>query len=231
MTFDFSPVVGYLPELMAGLRATAWISLLGSMLALAVGIGAAAADANGRFPVRLLVRLFVEAMRGIPFLVLLLCGFYMLPRVGVALSPWWTGVAALAAYYGAYVSEVVRGAIASVPGGQVEAAVAIGMPPLSVLGRVVLPQALGAMLPPLAGLLIGLVKESALLSVISVHEFAFAAREVVSDTYAPFETYAFVGLCYWVVNSALALLFQLLERRAVRYRQGKAAVARHGMQA
>lgn len=231
MTFDFSPVADYLPDLMTGLRATAWISLIGSMLALVVGMGTAALDARARFPIRLLVRSFVEVMRGIPFLILLFCGFYILPRVGVALSPWWTGVVALAAYYGAYVSEVIRGAIASVPDGQVEAACAIGMPPLSVLGRIVLPQALGAMLPPLAGLLIGLVKESALLSVVSVHEFAFAAREVVSDTYAPFEVYAFVGLCYWVVNSALELLFRRLERRAVWYRQDKAMVARHGVRA
>jgi len=231
VTFDFLPVVDYLPDLMAGLRVTAWTSLIGSMLALMVGMGTAALDANAFFPVRLMVRSFVEVMRGIPFLVLLLCGFYLLPRIGVALSPWWTGVAALAVYYGAYVSEVVRGAIASVPDGQVEAAAAIGMPSLSVLARIVLPQAMGAMLPPLAGLLIGLVKESALLSVISVHEFAFAAREVVSDTYAPFEVYAFVGLCYWVVNGALELLFRLLERRAVWYRQGKASVARHGVRA
>jgi len=229
VTFDFSPVVDYLPDLITGLRTTAWISLSGSMLALVVGVGTAAFDANAPFPVRLLIRSFIELMRGIPFLVLLLCGFYILPRVGVALSPWWTGVAALAAYYGAYVSEVVRGAIASVPDGQVEVATAIGMPPLSVLWRILLPQAMGPMLPPLAGLLIGLVKESALLSVISVHEFAFAAREVVSDTYAPFEVYAFVGLCYWVVNGALELLFRELERRAVWYRQGKASVTRHGV--
>ena len=227
MQFDFSPVLEYLPDLMAGLRATGWICLVAALLAMAIGAVLALMGASRSTAIHMLTRGVIEAMRGIPFLVLLLCAFYILPRTGLTLSPWWTGVSALAIYYGVYVAEVVRGAVMAIPPGQAEAATAVGMPRPSVLVRVILPQALGPMLPALTGLLIGLVKESALLSVISVHEFAFAAKEVVSDTYAPFETYAFVGLCYWVINGAIDIALRCAEHRATRFRRGR-PVGRRG---
>jgi polar amino acid transport system permease protein len=219
--FDFSPVLDGLPDLLAGLRATGWICLVAAVLATATGTVIALAGASRHVAVHVLTRGVIEVMRGMPFLVLLLCAFYILPRSGLTLSPWWTGVAALTLYYGVYFAEVARGAVAAIPPGQSEAAIAVGMSRPLVLARVILPQALGPMLPAFTGLLIGLIKESALLSVISVHEFAFAAREVVSDSYAPFETYAVVGLCYWLINGALDLVSRAVERRVTRFRRGR----------
>jgi polar amino acid transport system permease protein len=119
----------------------------------------------------------------------------------------------LALYYAPYVAGVMRAAIAAIPSGTIEAAHAMGMPPLALARRIVMPQALPLLLPTLTGLAIGLLKDSALLSVISVHEFMFAAKQAVSQTYAPFEVYAVVALVYWAATSLINTLTRRWEFR------------------
>ena len=94
-----------------------------------------------------------------------------------------------------------------------EAGVTIGMSPVAIARRIIAPQALPLLLPTMTGLLIGLVKDSALLSVISVHEFMFAAKAVVSDTYAPLEVYFVVAMVYWAVTSVIHFSTRHWERR------------------
>jgi polar amino acid transport system permease protein len=113
------------------------------------------------------------------------------------------GVLTLAIYYAPYVAQVIQAAIDAVPAGTIEAGVAIGMSPLAIGRRIVAPQALPLLLPTLTGLMIGLFKDSALLSVISVHELMFTAKGVVSDTYAPLEVYFAVALVYWATTATL----------------------------
>jgi polar amino acid transport system permease protein len=159
------------------------------------------------------VKNYVDFMRGMPSLVLILACFYLLPATGLHLNALQSGLAALAFYYGAYMSEVMRGAFAIIPAGQWEAAIATGLAPARIVCRIMLPQAAGPMVPPLAGLTIGLFKETALLSTISVHELVFAGKEAISDSYAPFEIYACIALAYWAGSILIASVAGWLERR------------------
>jgi polar amino acid transport system permease protein len=219
MTIDISPITDHWQDLVAGFRLTLWLSALAWLLASVIGIGLAAARLCGPRLVRQLARGFVDVMRGLPSLVLILACFYLLPATGLRLGPVQSGLAALALYYGAYISEAMRGALAALPPGQIEAATAAGLPPVTILRRIILPQAIGPMIPPLAGLTIGLFKETALLSTISVHEFVFAGKEAISDSYAPFEIYAVIALGYWAAAGVIAGAAGWIEARVNRYRR------------
>jgi polar amino acid transport system permease protein len=217
-----SLIVEALPALARGAGTTLYISAGAGIAALMVG-AALGALRTSRFAVlRAAALLYIDIMRGIPLLVLILIAFYVLPSSGLMLDPAATGIAALAAYYAAYVAEVIRGALQAIPGGQREAAMMIGMTRAQIVWRVVLPQALGLMLPPLGGLLIGLVKESALLSVISVTELTFEAKQAVSRTYAPFEIYAVAALGYWALTSLVEFTARWMEHRATQHRPASA---------
>jgi polar amino acid transport system permease protein len=218
---DLSPIVDHWPDLVAGFRLTAWLSSAACLLAFLIGVGLTAVRLGGPSFARRLVRAYVDVMRGLPSLVLILACFYLLPATGLRLDAIQSGLAALALYYGAYVSEAMRGALATIPTGQWEAGTTSGLHPVKVLRRIILPQAVGPMIPPLAGLSIGLFKETALLSTISVHEFVFAGKEAISDSYAPFEIYAFVALCYWAASAAIAFGAGRLELRSIRYRSSR----------
>lgn len=218
MTFDLELLSYALPLLWSGFLFTVQI---GSSIALAAGIlGALTSLALGSaLPgVSAAARAYVSLMRGIPPLVLVLIAFYVLPAMGLILSPPVAGAAALTAYFAAYVGVAIRGAIAAVPPGQEEAALVLGMSRAEVLLRVVLPQAWPIALPALCGLLIGLFKETALLSVISVPELTFQTKQAVSRTYAPFEVYFLAALGYWAWSALLELAARRLEAHATRFR-------------
>lgn len=215
---DLSPILDHWTELLDGFRLTVLLGLAAWFMACVIGIAATAARSCGLRSFAILVKIYVDVMRGMPSLVLILACYYLLPATGFHLDASQSGLAALAFYYGAYFAEAIRGALATVPAGQREAAITTGISPIAILRRIVLPQALGPMLPPLTGLTIGLFKETALLSTISVHEFIFAGREAVSDSYAPFEIYSFIALCYWALSAAMAAAARHLEARAVAHR-------------
>jgi His/Glu/Gln/Arg/opine family amino acid ABC transporter permease subunit len=218
MSLDFSVVLSVLPELSRGLATTLQASVICCVLATSFGAGLATlSGCRNRF-IRELVAGYIDFMRGIPPLVLLLIAFYVLPSFDIVLDPWTTGILSLSLYYAAYIAEVIRGAVMAIPAGQREAALVIGMPQHQVVTRIVIPQALGAMVPPLTGLMIGIVKDTALLSVISVSEFTFMAKQAVARTYAPFEVYFLVACGYWALSSILDIAMRCLERRATRYR-------------
>ena len=125
----------------------------------------------------------------------------------------------LALFEAAYITEIVRAGIQSIHKGQWEAACAIGLSPFNVLRDVIMPQALRKILPPLAGQFITLVKDSAIVSLISIQELTFMATEVAATTTKVFETWILVGVMYFVLCYSFALLFDYLERRAARNRR------------
>jgi polar amino acid transport system permease protein len=215
---DLSPITDHGSDLVAGFQMSLQLSALAWLLACLIGIGLNILREGGPAPVRLMVAAYVDVMRGMPSLVLILACFYLLPATGLYLGPMASGLAALSLYYGAYMSEAMRGALAVIPAGQWEAATSTGLRPGTIMWRIILPQAIGPMIPSLTGLTIGLFKETALLSVISVPEFVFQAKEAISDSYAPFQIYAFVALVYWGASATIAFGAGRMERRFNRYR-------------
>jgi ABC-type amino acid transport system permease subunit len=158
------------------------------------------------------IRLYVEFIRGTPLLIQIFLVFFALPVIGIRLHEFWAGVVALALNAGAYIAEVVRGAVGSVEKGQTEAALSIGMTRQGALFWVLLPQAWRPMVPALTNDLITLTKNSSLLSVISVYELTRAGQAIIATHFAPFEIFLLLALYYWALIGTLAWLSRRLER-------------------
>ncbi len=219
MSIDLSLFAYAIPVLAAGALFTLQIGLAISAVALVLGaMLSLALAAKSRF-ITGLAHGYIVTMRGIPPLVLILISFYVLPAMGLLLDPPMAGATALSLYFTAYVAIAIRGAVASIHEGQTEAALSLGMLPRDRLTRILVPQAWPIVLPALCGLMIGLFKETALLSVISVPELTFMTKQAVARTYAPFEIYFLAALIYWGWSASLDALARRLERHATRYRR------------
>jgi His/Glu/Gln/Arg/opine family amino acid ABC transporter permease subunit len=215
---DWGLIWKYLPMLLEGLSATIWISLVAICTALLMGACLVLTGRSGAKWIRDLTRLYTETILGIPVLVLLYIVFFVFPSVGIVISPLAAGLVALTLYYSPYFAEVIRGAFNAIPSGLIEAGRGVGMSEFQIMQRIIAPQAFGIALPPLTGTCIGLVKDTAILSVISVVELAFQSKQVMSRTYAPFETYLVVALIYWSMLSLFEISMRWLERRVTSYR-------------
>jgi polar amino acid transport system permease protein len=183
--------------------------ILGTLLGFAVGI----LLVFGRKPIRLLVRAYVDVMRGTPVLVLILAAFYMPSVIGLSMTATQAGVVALTLFAGAHIGELVRGALQSLPPGQSEAAKSIGLRFGQTLLYVLLPQAMRAVLPPWINTGVELVKGSTLLSVIGVGELLLTTQEIIGRNFMTMQFYVFAGLLYLTVNIGLEQIGKLLERR------------------
>jgi His/Glu/Gln/Arg/opine family amino acid ABC transporter permease subunit len=213
VVFDWGVVAYAAPLLAEGVVITLQISVLAGILGLAFGFTLGLAALSGVHPLVWVVRGYVDFIRGTPLLIQIFLVFFALPVVGIRFSEFWAGVIALALNAGAYVSEVVRGAVGSVEKGQTEAALSIGMTRGPLLFHILLPQAWRPMVPALTNDMVTLTKNSSLLSVISVYELTRAGQAVISTHFAPFEIYLLLALYYYVLITALATASRWLERR------------------
>lgn len=220
---DLQAITASLPTLAEGMQQTLQLSLVAALCALLAG--ALLVWIRLRAPALLcrVVQLYSDITLALPLLVVIYILYFVLPEYDITLSSPAVGILALTLYYAPYMAQVMRAALQAVARGQWEASRVLGLTRLEALRRVVLPQALPQMLSPLTGLLIGLIKDSALLSVVSVPEFMYAAKQAISETYAPVEIYLTVALCYWLLNSLLDYAARRMERRMTRYLGGNAA--------
>ncbi|UPK31892.1 amino acid ABC transporter permease [Bradyrhizobium sp. 186] len=213
MHFDPAVLVDYWPLLLQG----AWLTLRVSVAALVIGYVAGIAAAlialmPGWLP-RLVIALYVETLRNIPFIIILFIVYYGLPFWGIRLPATLVGIVALALFASAYYAEIVRAAILTLPRGQFESARAIGMSPMSAMWHVVAPQILRALVPPSTNMTLTMMKESAVLSSITVPELTYQSLVVQGNTFAPFEVFAAVASIYWLIAVTIAEASRRLERR------------------
>jgi His/Glu/Gln/Arg/opine family amino acid ABC transporter permease subunit len=216
MDFDFSVVAFGFPILLRGLVNTVLFCTISLPAGLVLGSAVALLRLSHRRVARLPAAVFVEIIRDTPFLVQAFLLFYGLPAFGVRLSAATAGVLVLSVHSGAYFAEAIRGAILSVPKGQLEAARALGMPYLHAMRRIVFPQMLGYLLPALTNQIIGAIKDSAVLSVITAPELSMAAQMVLGESFSPVETYAMVATIYWALIAAVSAGLMRLEKRLFR---------------
>jgi polar amino acid transport system permease protein len=156
---------------------------------------------------------YVFVIRGIPVLVLMFIAYYAPPALGWHVGDLTAVGTALALYTGSYVTEITRGAILSIPRGQVEAAKSIGMRGPAILRLIILPQAIRIALPSLVNNSVIMIKATAYVSLVGIWELTYAAREVVERTLAPFEIYFGVILIYFAMCYPLSVVSRRLERR------------------
>jgi cystine transport system permease protein len=164
-------------------------------------------------PYRLLrwpASVYVSLMRGTPLLVQMFVIYYGLPGIGVEFTPVTAGILALSLNSGAFLSESLRGAIAAVSKGQWAASYSLGLGYWATLRHVVLPQALRIAVPAMSNTLISLIKDTSLVSVITLTELMLSTKEVIATTFQPLPLYLAAAAIYW----ALSLLFEALQRRA-----------------
>lgn len=182
---------------------------------LSTGIGAIVALLHvfGALPVRILVEIYVFLVRGIPLLILLFMMYYMLPYIGIDLQPMTGGILVIGIYYGAFMSQVFRAAILSLPKSQWDAARGLGMRRPLMLELVIFPQAFRIAAPPFVNTCMQLIKSTSLVSIIGLWELTMAGRETVERTLAPFQIFAGVALIYFCICFSLASYGRYLEKR------------------
>jgi cystine transport system permease protein len=205
------------PLLWAGLIFTIPLTLLSFVLGLGLGLATAIARLFGAWPVVAIARFYVWIIRGTPLLVQLFVIFYGLPSVGILLDAFAAALIGFTLNVGAYSSEIVRAAIASVSRGQWEAAYSIGMSWSQAMRRTILPQATRVAVPPLSNTFISLVKDTSLAAAITVPELFQTAQRIVATTYEPLILYIEAALIYLAMSSVLSALQVRLERRFGRY--------------
>lgn len=198
-----------------GLLTTLQLSILSLLFAVPIGLLAGLGRVSTNPAARNLSATYVELIRGTPLLVQIFI-FYFFVGTVLSLSRMTAGVAALAIFTGAYIAEIVRAGIESIPKGQMEAARSLGMSYPQAMRHVILPQALRRTLPPMAGQLINLIKDSSLVSVIAITDLTKAGREVVNSTFSPFEVWFTVAAMYLALTAGLSLLIRRLELRLAR---------------
>ncbi len=206
-----------LPMLVALAKVTIPLTLISFACGLAIAIITAIARLSGVKILRLIFGAYVWIFRGTPLLVQLFIVFYGLPAVGITLETWTAAVIAFSLNVGAYASESVRASILSVPRGQWEAAMSLGMTQAQILRRIIAPQAVRISLPPLSNTFIGLVKDTSLAASITMVDMFMVAQRIAARTFEPLLLYVLAALIYLAVCTALTWLQAKLEKSVSRY--------------
>lgn len=206
----------FVPGLAEGAALTARITALGALVALGAALVAGLGKLYAPAPFRWLAIGYIEVFRGTSALVQLFWFYFVLPQFGLSLGAFAVAVIVLGLNVGAYGAEVVRGAILAVPRSQWEAAVALNMTRARMLRRIILPQALAAMIPPWGNLLIELLKSTSLVSMIALGDLTFRAQQMNQATLRTVEIFTLVLLGYLTLSLMITIAMRLLERRAGR---------------
>ena len=204
-----------LPYLLSGAIVTLWLSIAVVSLSTLLGFIIGTLGAVGGRTTRALVTVYIFILRGIPVLVVMFLGYYAFPALGYRANAYVAVGIAQIVYAGAFVAEIVRSAILSVPAGQIAAARSLGMPRTKILAHVVFPQAVRLAIPPLLNTSLTTIKQTSYASVVGAWELTYAAREVVERTLAAFQIFLGVMVIYFCICYPLAALSRWCEGRFV----------------
>ncbi|MGE5255372.1 MAG: amino acid ABC transporter permease [Hyphomicrobiales bacterium] len=214
-TFNFRVILEYMPLFWSCFIATLWLSAGGLLGALVTGT-VACGMRIGRFKLlSIAASVYIESIRSTPLLVQLFFFYFGLPSLGVRMSESATGILALTLNSGAYMAEIIRAGIQSISHGQLEAAVSSGLSYLQRMRYIILPQAIGVTLPPMLGQAIVLVKDSALLSLISLPELTRAGQIMTSERFMPAEGFLTSAAFYLLIYYALKGLTHWSQKRLI----------------
>jgi len=210
---DMNMLAQYGPLLLSGLWVTIRVCVLASCIAVTAGLVLAVLLLSGYRLVRWSVTSYVEVIRSLPILVILFLLYYGGPSFSLTLEAEPIGVLGLGFYGAAYFAEIFRAGFLAIPAGQIEAAQMVGLSRSHILRRVQLPQMMGLIVPPSVNQIIVLVKESAVLSIITVAELTKNATQMANETFAVIEPYLAIAILYWLLIEAISRLGIFIERR------------------
>lgn len=209
---DWSVIPANMDIFIEGVLLTLEISFYALLLSLPIGILFGLGRISKNKIIYTISSIYVEVMRGVPLLVLLLWIFFVLGQF-LNLGSYFSAILGLSLFSGAFVAEIVRSGIQSVPKGQMEAARSSGMSYVQAMRFIILPQAFRRVLPPLASQFIILIKDSSLVSTVAVVDLTLNAKNLVATSFKSLEIWTFVALLYFVMTFSLSLLVRYMEKR------------------
>ena len=211
--WGWDAVYAYRVKFINGWLMTVAVSAGAMFLSLLIGLSTAVAQRSSFLPLRYLSRVYMEIIRGTPLLVQILIFFYIVADAVGINNRYFVGIVILAMFSGAYISEIIRAGIESIGESQLESARAIGFTRLQIYRHVIFPQVVRQVLPPLAGQFASLIKDSSLLSIISVNEFTLNAQEVNSFTFSTLESYLPLAVGYLLLTLPISVWTKRLEEK------------------
>lgn len=204
-----------------GFLGAAWVVLVLTVLSILVswicGLVAALAKASRFVGLRQTAAFYIWFIRGTPTLIQIFIIYFGLPQMGLRLSPFVAGFLALGINGGAYIAEIVRAGLSAIPKGQIESAQALGMSRLHMMSRIILPQVFRVILPPVTNEAITMLKNTSLLSTITVIELTLYSQTIIATTFRPFEFYIATAVIYLAMTTILSQAAARLERHYARY--------------
>ena len=203
----------YFPLFLPAIWIVIKVTVLSILLSWVCGLLCALAKTSGIRLLQYPAEFYLWFIRGTPLLTQIFLIYFGLPQVGIRLDPFTAGVIALGVNGGAYVAEIIRGGLLSIPKGQRESAVALGMSYGQTMRRIILPQVVRVIIPPITNDAATTLKNTSLLSTITIMELMLQTQIIVSSTFRPFEFYILVSLIYLVMTSVLMLFMRWQERR------------------
>ena len=207
----FSNFLKYLPRLLAGLKLTVLIAVFGIMLAIVLGIILCIFSISGKKILQKIASFYITIIRGIPLMILALFMYFGVIKNSLSLVL--SAIIILAINASAYMAEIFRAGIQAIDYGQMEAARSLGLSYFQTMRKIILPQAVKIMLPSLMNQFISSLKDTAILSAISVNELTMTAKTIIARNYKAFELYSYAAIIYIVVITALTWLSKKVERR------------------
>lgn len=211
--YDFADLWQYRLRLGQGFGMTVAFSVLSMLASLLIGFAAATGSRSRVLPLKYLCRTYVQVIRGTPLLVQIYLFYYIIGQAWGVDNRLLAGVLILSIFEGAYISEIIRGGLDSIEASQMEIARAIGLTPRQTTRLVVLPQLLRRILPALAGQFASIIKDSSLLSVISIIELTQTIKEINAASFLFITDYLFLGVLYFALTFPVSMLTRALERR------------------
>jgi polar amino acid transport system permease protein len=211
--FRWGAVLDFLPALGKGALRTLYISVLGLLISLALGLVIGMGRLSRVLLIRDLCTVYVEVLRNIPLLVVVLTCYFGFGSIFPNLGAFFWGIMALSILEAAYIAEIVRSGIGAIHKEQFESAYSLAMNYWQTMRYIILPQAFRNILPALTGQLVILIKDSSLVMVIGIMELTLTSRYLLSTTFAALEVYALTALFYFLMCFALTLLSNYMERR------------------
>lgn len=214
MSFNWSLIADNLPLLLQGALVTIKITAFSVAAGFIIGMLASIANLSSFKPLRWLVRIYVDVVRGTPMLVQIFLIYFALPQIiGQRIDPFIAAVTACSLNSGAYMSEIFRAGIQSINKGQMEAGFSLGLSWAQTMRYIVMPQALKAIIPPLGNEFIAMLKDSSLVSVIGFEELMRRGQLIIAKTYASAEIWTAVAIIYLVMTQVISHFIAYLERK------------------
>lgn len=211
---DVSIIIESLPPLLNAVLMTIFLAVISIIIALVLGFFTSLARISKIKILSKIASIYVSVFRGTPLLVQIFVIYYGLPQVNIEMDPIPSGILALSLNAGAYLSESFRAAILSIDKGQMEASVSLGMTYSQALRRIILPQSLRVAIPTLSNTFIVLIKDTSLVSVITVTELLQMSSLLIAKTFEPLTIYLMAAVLYWILIAFFTALLDKVEKRA-----------------